>query len=165
MRFSFSGDLRWNVVQEVGAGVELGTVPVGCRRASLRGSPAGVVPPSTGSLARYGDHRIDQDKLPNSRAAAYQRCCEGAQRLSDEHHVMALADGLDNQSRVIRQTGVFVVTGEIDGDGVMASSLQQGNDAAPVPGCAAGSGYQNERTHRRASKIPPPSRASRTNMG
>ena len=162
MRLPFSGDFRGNVVQEVGVRVELGAVAVRLRRALLRGSPAGVVPPCARGFTRHGDHRIHQHELPDGSLFTHQRSGEAAQRLCHEHHVLVPTDGFQHQARVFGEPGALVVAGQINRKGLVAGTLQQGDDAAPVPGGAASARDQDERAHRSASQTPTAGPGSRS---
>ena len=60
---------------------------------------------------------------------------------------MAAPDSVDDTASVCRETRVFVVTRQIDGDRVVPRLLEKGHHTVPVPGHAASTRNENKPCH------------------
>ena len=106
--------------------------------------PPGVVPPRARRLTGPGDHRVHEDQRGHWDLGGDQGRGEPAERLGDQHHVVAAPDRARDQIGVFGQAGGRVVTGQVDRDRLVTRLAQQRHDAVPVPGGASGAGDQDE---------------------
>src|SRR5262249_46531201 len=149
MRGSFFSDIFWHVVEEVGGELELDAVATALGGRNARLLPSGTVPPLAGRFAGKRDHCIHEDEQANRRprAGADERGRERTHRLGNEYHVVSLPDRADNAIGIGGEARVRVITGKIDGKGLMTCLLEQGKDAMPIPCGTAGAGNENEGCH------------------
>ena len=140
-------DLGRDVVQEVGGQVEIRAVAAFPGRGHTRLLGAGVAPPGAGRLARYRDHRVDQDEGANGNLLRDERRGETADRRGDQHHIVPAINGRDDQVGVLGQAGAGIGTRQLNGDRLVASGLEQRDNSVPVPGVPARTGNQDVRTH------------------
>ncbi len=147
MRRTRFRDLGWHVVEEVDGQVELGAVAASLGRRRARFEPSSVVPPRTGRLTGYRDHRVHEHQGAHRDLRGDQRHSEPAERLRDQHHVIAAANRVDDQAGVLGQARARIVAGQVDRDRLVPGLAQQRGHAMPVPGGTTGARDQDKGTH------------------
>jgi hypothetical protein len=136
---------RRQVVQEMGAGVELAATS-GRRVSGAAGlSCPGVLEPLARRLAGFGDHGVQQhdhrDRLADHRRG------EAGHRLGDQHHLLPGADRLVDDLGIVRQAQRRVVLSEVHRGRLVAPPLQFGYQQSPVRRLTAGAWHQHEQSH------------------
>jgi hypothetical protein len=65
--------------------------------------------------------------------------------LGYENHVRSFSNRPDHDFGIVAQTHAFVITGEVDGNRVVARTLKERQDPMPVPSHPASAWDQDER--------------------
>jgi hypothetical protein len=69
--------------------------------------------------------------------------------VADDDKVSVISDRLDDRVRVVPPAGGVVLGGKVDCDRVVAALSELGSHEVPVPGAAASTVDERERTHSR----------------
>ena len=115
---------------------------------AVRTGVVGVVPPVACGLTRQRHHRGGQHEQLDGARRRHQRRREAAQRVGDDHDVVAVAECVDNGLRVLGQAGRLVFAGQVRRDHPVAALAQLGGDQIPARADVARAVDHRERGHR-----------------
>src|SRR5450759_2759182 len=104
----------------------------------------------TGELSGAGQERrhrhqraqVDGHQGRRTRGGDWDR--EPAQRMTDQHNVLALWNGLDDKVRILAGAGVRILGRKVDRAGRMSVPLELDAKAVPAPGAVIGAVDQGE---------------------
>jgi hypothetical protein len=140
-------DFARHIMKEVRSEIEGLAVPALARSLNPCGDRSGILPPFPCGLARNGNHCIDQDENGDVGPGAHQGRGEAPERLRREYDTPTSADRFEDAVRIGGESRLLVVSGEINGEGIVPRAFQERHDPMPVPCDATGARNENERLH------------------
>jgi hypothetical protein len=133
-------------VEEVGSQIEVGAVATPLRGLDPGFDRSSGSPPLSSGLAGSRNHPIDKNQHAHANPRTHERGRKTSERLGNEHRV-ARTDCFDDSIGVYRETGLFVVAGQVNCNRFVPRLFKESHETMPVPRNATGTGNENESDH------------------